>query len=196
MLRRFVECGDLDSGQRVAEALLERWGAFVRSATWKWFPESESDREDMVQEVHTRLWKELLQSRKGFWEANFIHALKCLCFDVGSKMRKAVIPTARHGSFDTHADSLSSKASPQEKQVLQTEMREWIKQAILILPSKERRAISLYYIHDWPISSKDPSVMTISMTLGVGARMVRNYLRRGKRILRRLCEEGAAHGQA
>ncbi len=81
-LRAFLAHGDRPSAHRIADELLDRWARLVLLWAWKWFPHSDVDRQDLRQEVWSRLWQELANPQKRFWEQNFLLALSHLCIDV------------------------------------------------------------------------------------------------------------------
>ena len=115
----------------MAVELLERWAPFVRTRSWRVWEKSPADHEDMVQEVHTRLWKELINPAERFWEMNFIHSLRLLCHDVETRLHARRIElnppaSAELSLFYQHAGILPADTSPGIKRIPRGELRTWI----------------------------------------------------------------------
>jgi DNA-directed RNA polymerase specialized sigma24 family protein len=155
----------------------------VLKQAWRWFPKSEADRDDMRQEVHAQLWKELCDPMERFWEVRFYHALKCLCFDVATRLTRAgqsEEPWPRH--IDEAGEAV--ELDVEDPDPVDPDEQVFVAQALGRLDEPVRTAVYLSVIEGWPTHSQDPSVVTISRVLGVTDRTVRNYLNVGLATLR------------
>jgi DNA-directed RNA polymerase specialized sigma24 family protein len=205
VLRQFLSVGDRQSAHRIGEELMERWGQYVLRLAWKWFPHSEPDCRDMRQEVWTRLWHEMANPQRRYWEQSFRVALDHLCIDV----RRAMTRPGKRG--DCALVGMSDEDREQDETglldvvdpgpgpldaLLRAEHADWLVRAFPTLPLGYQRALFLRHILGWPVSSHDPDTKTISAVLDVDPRTVRNYLRHGARMLREWYEMEHADGQA
>ena len=182
-LRQFMARGDAPSARRVAELLLPRCKRTVLKHAWIWFSTSEEDRNDMRQEVHCQLWKELRDPTERYWEVRFYHALKCLCYDVAkrlSQVGEGEEPWPRY----VDEEGILIEIDIEDPDLVDPD--EWIfmQQNLGRLDEPVRTAVYLRDIEEWPIHSQDPSVVTISRMLRVTDRTVRNYLNTGRAKLR------------
>jgi|SRR5579884_247710 RNA polymerase sigma factor (sigma-70 family) len=184
-IRQLVLNERLSDAQHVATELLERWGRLLVGRSYKWFPHSEQQREDMRQEISARLWKEILDPAESFWEANFWTALTRLCSDVAKSLIEKETPVHLSVLEDIAGDAglgLPHSPSP-EVDALKTENQAEFAAAFAQLPEKIRAAVYLAYVERWKASSSDPNEMTISRALNVSDRTVRTLLRQGEQLL-------------
>lgn len=204
-LRQFMyRLDDAQSARKLGKVLLERWGKFVVSHAWSWFPTSEDDRQDFRSEVAVRLWGKVVDPAEEFWEANFIHALRCVCVDAlrhltRKNKRECPLPEGRDEDgepLDELPDIPDPNAIDPNNGLVLAEEKEWLSRALPQLPLRIRQAIYLRYFEECPTVSKDPNVVTISGALGVSDRMVRYYLERGEALLRELYRKERGDGRA
>ena len=177
-LRQFLARGDVDSARQVAVLLLPRCVPIIVNQAKKWSLLSERDFDDMRQEVHLQLWKELCDPRERFWEVRFYRALWCLCFDVAkqqSRVQKEEDPWPHY--TDEEGDSV--EVDMEDPDPIDPSEQVYVEQTLGRLDEPIRTAVYLRIIEEWPIHSQDPSNPTISSVLGVTDRTVRNYLKRG-----------------
>jgi DNA-directed RNA polymerase specialized sigma24 family protein len=191
-LRRFLVQGDEEAAGKVAEALLERWGQYVLRQAWAWCPRSEEDRLDFRQEVWCRVWAEWRNPAERFWEVNFVHSLRCLCFDVGQWFARRRLPQWEPRPTEDGEQDEPDPPDPDRPLGLVPEERDRLLRALHSLDPATRRAVYLRYILDWPVAGAEVKVPTICQALGLSDRMVRIYLRRGEAALRAWYEEERA----
>jgi DNA-directed RNA polymerase specialized sigma24 family protein len=182
-LRQFLGRGDRASARRVGELLLPRCALTVNKQARNWFALSEQDRQEMRQEVHTLLWKELCDAKERYWEVRFYHALKCLCFDVAQRLSKAGKSEQPWPAYvDEEGDLVEVEFA--DPDLVDPDEQIFVEQALGRLGEPVRTAIYLRYIEEWPIHSQDPAAPTISSALGVTDRTVRSYINLGRKRLR------------
>jgi RNA polymerase sigma factor (sigma-70 family) len=180
------------SARQVAGVILERWQGFVWRQARHWCSGNEADQEDFRQEVWCRLWQELPDQREHFWEINFVHALRCLCFDVGQWFARRRPPLVEARPTDTGEDEPLAVADPGPPPWLVVERRDWLRRAMNELDPPTRRVLFLRYLRDWPVAGGDGTTPTICGALGISDRQVRTYLRRGEARLRQWLEKERA----
>jgi len=200
-LRAFLLHDDLDSAHRICVELLDRWKGYIYVQAWSWCSDSEEDRQDMRQEISTRLWAVLLNPAKSFWEANFYTALHDLCCDVGRKFerlreRECPLPSGYDEDgepLDELPDVIDPQWQPTDELMVSEEERDRIRGVVTALPAPISQVLYLYYVKGWQIQSTDPSVMTISKALNVTDRTVKKRLALGRAMVRAKYEREETH---
>lgn len=194
-LRQFSANGDAAAARRVAGLLLPRCGPTILKHARKWFGKSDEDQEDMRQEVHYQLWKELRDPTERFWEVRFYLALKRLCYDVAKRLSRQ---SEREQAWPQYVDEQGNLTEREfeDTHVIRPDERVFVEQALGRLEEPLRTAMYLRVVEEWPIHSQDRSALTISGVLGVTDRTVRYYISRARKQLEEWYAEGEAEHAA
>ena len=113
----------------------------------------------------------------------------------GSTVPAGVLRNASMGTRAGHPD-LVNYAPRTFRGRLREESAARVSRALAELPIQARRAVFLYYIKGWQITSDDSAKTTISSALKVSEKTVRNYLRHGEELLRAWYAKERTDGRA
>ncbi|MCX6021599.1 MAG: sigma-70 family RNA polymerase sigma factor [Chloroflexi bacterium] len=191
-LRRVQAAGDAAGVQRAATALVLGWESWIRNLAWRQFPRSEDDREDFINSMYVELLERALDPTQGFWEANFVHALRMLGYTVFRQLQRGRrMLTESDLDVDREADVVTSPLEQTDPQA-DTPGSAFVREALGYLDEPYRSAVYYHYVEGWPVVNRLPGGPSIARLLGVSDRQVRTYVRRGLEQLRDRYGEGEA----
>lgn len=178
LLRDRFRKGEARRAGDIAEILVDRTANFLRKQVAAWKSLTPPHVEDCIAEIYSQMWLDLfnMASSSEFWEIRFWLCLR----------RRALNIIQRYRQMDTFEYHPSANANENERddplesvaavEKLSAHHRVEIREALGLLPDRERTVFVLYHYEDW-------TQQEIASRLKITDRTVRNALERAEKRL-------------
>lgn len=183
LLRQSRRAGDNFLTEALAKALLGRCAVYIQNK----MVSLGSDQEDGYRQVVTDLFERIFleQAKDDYMQVRFWGYLKCLVVTRYRRCREERDRSRRNTSLDarsgTEAEPEDGAGTPEED-FIDRETLEVFREGLLRLPDALQEVVILL-LEEYPIESKDPSVLTVSTMVRVTPRTIRNWLKEIRKIL-------------